>query len=114
MLAALLEPHERPIPGNAPLAVSRITIEIYAPTSTPEVRRRIGAGLPAEPVSKTPTTTAFGARVNGYPGNMNELVERLRQAAPGRKKDDLEVRLALSGASSGFVSPALAVQPTSY
>ena len=93
--------------------------EIYAPHIDPvEVRRRIGMVFQKpNPFPKTIyDNVAFGARVNGYPGNMNELVERsLRQAALWDEvKDDLKKSgLALSGGQQQrlCIARALAVQP---
>ncbi len=93
--------------------------EIYAPHIDPvEVRRRIGMVFQKpNPFPKTIyDNVAFGARVNGYSGNMNELVERsLRQAAFWDEvKDDLKKSgLALSGGQQQrlCIARALAVQP---
>jgi phosphate transport system ATP-binding protein len=93
--------------------------EIYAPYIDPvEVRRRIGMVFQKpNPFPKTIfDNVAFGARVNGYPGNMGELVERsLRQAALWDEvKDDLKKSgLALSGGQQQrlCIARALAVQP---
>jgi phosphate transport system ATP-binding protein len=93
--------------------------EIYAPHIDPvEVRRRIGMVFQKpNPFPKTIyDNVAFGARVNGYSGNMNELVERsLRQAALWDEvKDDLKKSgLALSGGQQQrlCIARALAVQP---
>jgi phosphate transport system ATP-binding protein len=93
--------------------------EIYTPHIDPvEVRRRIGMVFQKpNPFPKTIyDNVAFGARVNGYSGNMNELVERsLRQAALWDEvKDDLKKSgLALSGGQQQrlCIARALAVQP---
>ena len=93
--------------------------EIYAPQIDPvEVRRRIGMVFQKpNPFPKTIyDNVAFGARVNGYPGNMTELVERsLRQAALWNEvKDDLKKSgLTLSGGQQQrlCIARALAVQP---
>ncbi len=93
--------------------------EIYAPQIDPvEVRRRIGMVFQKpNPFPKTIyDNVAFGARVNGYPGNMTELVERsLRQAALWDEvKDDLKKSgLTLSGGQQQrlCIARALAVQP---
>ncbi len=93
--------------------------EIYAPHIDPvEVRRRIGMVFQKpNPFPKTIyDNVAFGARVNGYSGNMNELVERsLRQAALWDEvKDDVKKSgLALSGGQQQrlCIARALAVQP---
>jgi phosphate transport system ATP-binding protein len=93
--------------------------EVYAPHIDPvEVRRRIGMVFQKpNPFPKTIyDNVAFGARVNGYPGNMNELVEHsLRQAALWDEvKDDLKKSgLALSGGQQQrlCIARALAVEP---
>ena len=93
--------------------------DIYAPGIDPvEVRRRIGMVFQKpNPFPKSIyENAAFGARVNGYRGNMDELVERsLRQAALWDEvKDDLKQSgLALSGGQQQrlCIARALAVQP---
>jgi phosphate transport system ATP-binding protein len=93
--------------------------DIYAPGIDPvEVRRRIGMVFQKpNPFPKSIyKNVAFGARVNGYRGNMNELVERsLRQAALWDEvKDDLKkIGLALSGGQQQrlCIARAIAVQP---
>jgi phosphate transport system ATP-binding protein len=93
--------------------------DIYARDIDPvEVRRRIGMVFQKpNPFPKSIyENTAFGARVNGYRGNMDELVERsLRQAALWNEvKDDLKkIGLALSGGQQQrlCIARALAVQP---
>ena len=78
-------------------------VDLYAPTVDPvEVRRRIGMVFQQpNPFPKSIyENVAFGARINGYTGNMDELVERsLRQAAVwGECKDKLkESGYSLSG-----------------
>ncbi|MCS7296081.1 MAG: phosphate ABC transporter ATP-binding protein, partial [Dehalococcoidia bacterium] len=78
-------------------------IDIYAKGVDPvEVRRRIGMVFQKpNPFPKSIyENVAFGARVNGYRGNLDELVERcLRRAALWDEvKDDLKKSgLALSG-----------------
>ncbi len=92
---------------------------IYAPGIDPvEVRRRIGMVFQKpNPFPKSIyENVAFGARVNGYRGDMDELVERcLRQAALWDEvKDDLRKSgLALSGGQQQrlCIARALAVQP---
>ncbi len=78
-------------------------VDIYAKNVDPvEVRRRIGMVFQKpNPFPKSIyENVAFGARVNGYRGNLDELVERcLRRAALWDEvKDDLKKSgLALSG-----------------
>jgi phosphate transport system ATP-binding protein len=92
---------------------------IYAPEIDPvEVRRRIGMVFQKpNPFPKSIyENVAFGARVNGHRGNMDELVERcLRQAALfDEVKDDLKKSgLALSGGQQQrlCIARALANQP---
>jgi phosphate transport system ATP-binding protein len=83
-----------------------------------EVRRRIGMVFQKpNPFPKSIyDNVAFGARVNGFRGNLDELVERcLRQAALWDEvKDDLKKSgLALSGGQQQrlCIARALAVQP---
>jgi phosphate transport system ATP-binding protein len=83
-----------------------------------EVRRRIGMVFQKpNPFPKSiEDNVAFGARVNGIKGNMNEIVERsLRQAALWEEvKNDLKKSaLALSGGQQQrlCIARALAVQP---
>jgi len=93
--------------------------DVYAPDIDPvEVRRRIGMVFQKpNPFPKTIyENVAFGAKVNGYKGNMNELVEQsLRQAALWTEvKDELKKSgLALSGGQQQrlCIARALAVQP---
>ena len=93
--------------------------DIYRADVDPvEVRRRIGMVFQKpNPFPKSIyENAAFGARVNGYRGNMDELVERsLRQAALWDEvKDDLKkIGLALSGGQQQrlCIARALAVQP---
>jgi len=92
---------------------------IYAPEVDPvEVRRRIGMVFQKpNPFPKSIyDNVAFGARVNGHRGSMDELVERcLRQSALWDEvKDDLrQSGLALSGGQQQrlCIARALAVQP---
>ncbi|MDP2673348.1 MAG: phosphate ABC transporter ATP-binding protein PstB [Dehalococcoidia bacterium] len=92
---------------------------IYAPEVDPvEVRRRIGMVFQKpNPFPKSIyDNVAFGARVNGHRGSMDELVERcLRQSALWDEvKDDLRKSgLALSGGQQQrlCIARALAVQP---
>ena len=92
---------------------------LYAPNIDPvEVRRRIGMVFQRpNPFPKSIyENIAFGARINGYRGDMNELVERsLRQAALW---DEVKDKLRQSGSSlSGgqqqrlCIARAIAVQP---
>jgi phosphate transport system ATP-binding protein len=83
-----------------------------------EVRRRIGMVLQKpNPFPKSIyENIAFGARINGYQGNMDELVERsLRQAALWDEvKDKLKQSgLSLSGGQQQrlCIARALAIQP---
>ncbi len=93
--------------------------DIYASDIDPvEVRRRIGMVFQKpNPFPKSIyDNVAFGARVNGYDGNMDELVERsLKQAALfGEVKDDLKKSgLALSGGQQQrlCIARTLAVGP---
>jgi phosphate transport system ATP-binding protein len=92
---------------------------IYDRTVDPvEVRRRIGMVFQKpNPFPKTIyENVAFGAKVNGIKGNMDEIVERsLRQAAIWDEvKNDLKKSgLALSGGQQQrlCIARALAVQP---
>jgi phosphate transport system ATP-binding protein len=83
-----------------------------------EIRRRIGMVFQKpNPFSKTIyENIAFGARINGYRGDMDELVERsLRQAALwDEAKDKLKQSgLSLSGGQQQrlCIARAIAVQP---
>ena len=75
-------------------------VDLYAPTVDPvEVRRRIGMVFQQpNPFPKSIyENVAFGARINGYTGNMDELVElSLRQAAVW---DECKDKLKDSGCS---------------
>ncbi|MBD2663220.1 phosphate import ATP-binding protein PstB 3 [Richelia sinica FACHB-800] len=92
---------------------------LYAPDVDPvEVRRRIGMVFQRpNPFPKSIyENIAFGARINGYKGDMNELVERsLRQAALWDEvKDKLKQSgLSLSGGQQQrlCIARAIAVQP---
>ncbi|MDB9460723.1 phosphate ABC transporter ATP-binding protein PstB [Dolichospermum circinale CS-1225] len=92
---------------------------LYAPNIDPvEVRRRIGMVFQRpNPFPKSIyENIAFGARINGYRGDMNELVERsLRQAALWDEvKDKLrQSGLSLSGGQQQrlCIARAIAVQP---
>jgi phosphate transport system ATP-binding protein len=92
---------------------------LYAPEIDPvEVRRRIGMVFQRpNPFPKSIyDNIAFGARINGYRGDMDELVERsLRQAALWDEvKDKLKTSgLALSGGQQQrlCIARAIAVQP---
>ena len=94
-------------------------VDIYDPTTDPvEVRRRIGMVFQKpNPFPKSIyDNVAFGPRVNGYRGNMDEVVERsLRQAALWDEvKDKLkESGLALSGGQQQrlCIARALAIEP---
>ncbi|AHJ31551.1 phosphate ABC transporter ATP-binding protein PstB [Nodularia spumigena CS-584] len=92
---------------------------LYAPNIDPvEVRRRIGMVFQRpNPFPKSIyDNITFGAKINGYRGNLDELVERsLRQAALW---DEVKDKLRQSGASlSGgqqqrlCIARAIAVQP---
>lgn len=93
--------------------------DLYAPTVDPvEVRRRIGMVFQKpNPFPKSVyENVAWGARINGFRGNMNELVEQcLRQAALWDEvKDKLnQSGLALSGGQQQrlCIARALAVRP---
>jgi phosphate transport system ATP-binding protein len=93
--------------------------DIYAPhTDAVEVRRRVGMVFQKpNPFPKSVyDNVAFGPRVNGYRGNLDELVERaLRQAAIWDEvKDKLRGSgLALSGGQQQrlCIARALAVEP---
>jgi phosphate transport system ATP-binding protein len=93
--------------------------DIYHPRIDPvEVRRRIGMVFQKpNPFPKTIyENIAFGARINGYSGDMDELVERsLRQAAVWDEcKDKLqESGLALSGGQQQrlCIARAIATEP---
>ena len=93
--------------------------DIYHPRIDPvEVRRRIGMVFQKpNPFPKTIyENIAFGARINGYKGDMDELVERsLRQAAVWDEcKDKLnESGLALSGGQQQrlCIARAIATEP---
>lgn len=93
--------------------------DLYAPDVDPvEVRRRVGMVFQRpNPFPKSIyDNIAYGARVNGFKGDMDELVERsLRQAAIWDEvKDKLrESGLALSGGQQQrlCIARAIAVQP---
>jgi len=93
--------------------------DIYAPEVDPvQVRRQIGMVFQRpNPFPKSVyDNIAWGARINGYQGNMDELVERsLRQAALWDEvKDKLrESALALSGGQQQrlCIARTIAVEP---
>ena len=93
--------------------------DLYAPSVDPvEVRRRIGMVFQQpNPFPKSIyENIAFGARINGYSGNMDELVERsLRQAAVWDEcKDKLnESGYSLSGGQQQrlCIARTIAIQP---
>lgn len=93
--------------------------DLYAPNVDPvEVRRRIGMVFQKpNPFPKSIyDNIAYGARVNGYKGNLDELVERsLQQAALWDEvKDKLKQNgMALSGGQQQrlCIARAIAVQP---
>ena len=93
--------------------------DLYEPRIDPvEVRRRIGMVFQkANPFPKSIyDNIAYGARVNGYKGNLDELVERsLRQAALWDEvKDKLKQNgLALSGGQQQrlCIARAIAINP---
>ncbi len=93
--------------------------DLYAPTIDPvEVRRRIGMVFQKpNPFPKSIyDNIAYGARVNGYKGNLDELVENsLRQAALWDEvKDKLKQNgLALSGGQQQrlCIARAIAINP---
>ena len=93
--------------------------DIYAPEADPvEVRRRIGMVFQKpNPFPKTIyDNVAFGPRVNGYRGDLDELVERsLRRAALWEEvKDSLRRSgLAISGGQQQrlCIARALAIEP---
>ena len=94
-------------------------LDLYAPDVDPiEVRRRIGMVFQKpNPFPKSIyENVAFGPRVNGYQGNLDELVEKsLRQAALWDEvKDRLNVSaLSLSGGQQQrlCIARALAIEP---
>jgi phosphate transport system ATP-binding protein len=94
-------------------------MNIYAPDVDPvEVRRRVGMVFQKpNPFPKTIyENVAWGARINGYRKNMDELVERsLRRAALWDEvKDKLqESGLSLSGGQQQrlCIARAIAIQP---
>ncbi|MFO8237967.1 MAG: phosphate ABC transporter ATP-binding protein PstB [Prochlorococcaceae cyanobacterium] len=94
-------------------------VDIYAPQVDPvEVRRRIGMVFQKpNPFPKSIyENIAFGARINGYKGDMDELVERsLRKAAVWDEcKDKLkESGFALSGGQQQrlCIARAIATEP---
>ncbi len=93
--------------------------DIYAPDIDPvEVRRHIGMVFQKpNPFPKTIyENVAWGARINGYRGNMDELVERSLRAAAlwDEVKDKLQQSaLALSGGQQQrlCIARAIAVEP---
>ena len=93
--------------------------DLYAPSVDPvEVRRRIGMVFQQpNPFPKSIyENIAFGARINGYTGDMDELVERsLRQAAVWEEcKDKLnESGYSLSGGQQQrlCIARTIAIQP---
>lgn len=94
-------------------------VDINSPTIDPvDIRRRIGMVFQKpNPFPKSIyENVAFGARVNGYQGNLGELVEHaLRQAALWDEvKDNLKQSgLALSGGQQQrlCIARALAIEP---
>ena len=94
-------------------------VDLYAPNVDPvEVRRRIGMVFQQpNPFPKSIyENIAFGARINGYKGDMDELVERsLRQAAVWDEcKDKLnESGYSLSGGQQQrlCIARTIAIQP---
>lgn len=94
-------------------------VNLYGPEIDPvEVRRRIGMVFQKpNPFPKSIyDNVAFGARVNGYRGNLDELVERSLQRAAlwDEVKDDLRKSgLALSGGQQQrlCIARAIANQP---
>jgi phosphate transport system ATP-binding protein len=100
-------------------AVSFRGYDLYAPEVDPiEVRRRIGMVFQKpNPFPKSIfENVAFGARINGYTGDMSELVEKsLRQAALWDEvKDRLTASaLSLSGGQQQrlCIARALAIEP---
>lgn len=100
-------------------AVQYLGTDLYAPDVDPiEVRRRIGMVFQKpNPFPKSIyQNVAFGARINGFRGNMDELVEHsLRQAALWEEvKDRLDgSALSLSGGQQQrlCIARALAIQP---
>ena len=94
-------------------------VDLYAPNVDPvEVRRRIGMVFQQpNPFPKSIyENIAFGARINGYSGDMDELVERsLRQAAVWDEcKDKLnESGYSLSGGQQQrlCIARTIAIQP---
>ena len=108
------------IPGVSVRGAVRVEgADIYAPTVDPvEVRRTVGMVFQKpNPFPKSIyENVAFGARINGYQGNMDELVEcALRQAALWDEvKGDLRKSgLALSGGQQQrlCIARAIAVSP---
>jgi phosphate transport system ATP-binding protein len=93
--------------------------DLYAPEVDPvEVRRRIGMVFQkANPFPKSVyENVAYGPRINGYRGDMNELVEQSLQAAAlwEEVKDKLhQSGLSLSGGQQQrlCIARAIAVQP---
>jgi phosphate transport system ATP-binding protein len=93
--------------------------DIYAKMVDPvELRRRIGMVFQKpNPFPKSIyENLAFGARINGYQGNMDELVERSLKAAAlwGEVKDKLKQSgLSLSGGQQQrlCIARAVAIQP---
>ena len=92
--------------------------DLYHPTVDPvEVRRRIGMVFQQpNPFPKSIyENIAFGARINGYTGDMDELVERsLRQAAVWDEcKDKLKESCSLSGGQQQrlCIARTIAIQP---
>jgi phosphate transport system ATP-binding protein len=94
-------------------------LEIYGPAcDSVELRRRVGMVFQKpNPFPKTIfKNVAWGARINGYRGDMNELVERSLRAAAlwDEVKDKLQQSaLALSGGQQQrlCIARAIAVQP---
>ena len=90
-------------------------VDLYAPNVDPvEVRRRIGMVFQQpNPFPKSIyENIAFGARINGYKGDMDELVERsLRQAAVWDECKDSSAKaaipcLAVNSSVSALLEPS--------